>query len=293
MSDRTYTEQEVASLLERAAELQLQRSRRPEDRPGLTLGELQAIAAETGLDPALLRQAAAELDAPSRPLLDASTGTSNTHVFIERSAPGPLTSDAWEDIVAELRHRFDTDLGRMMGTPGMGTSSTEQIGRTVEWRHTSLAGVETRVMIRTRDEGLRIRLSQRVGWGSPLAEASTYGALLAFFVAFTVGAVASSGWAGLAAFVLALCATIPLITYADRAWRAKKHRELNALADRVVALAQPTGAAPLAAPLPDAARTTAPAERDAASPPLALPDPLLPDLPDEARERARSERSRG
>ena len=263
MPHRTYTEQEVAALLERAAELQAQAARRNEHRPGLTLPELEAVAAEAGLDPTLLREAAAELDAPSRSLFEASTGTSATHVFVERWAPGALTPEVWEDVVAELRHRFDTDLGKMWGMPGYGVSSTEQIGRTAKWKHTSPSGIETRVMIRPRGDGLRIRLSQRVGWGSTLAEASTYGAVLAALAALVVGAVAGSGGAALAALLLTLLAAVPLILYADRTWRRKKHRELDALADHVAALtASPPHAESEAAPEGDATPTLDPSLLD-------------------------------
>ena len=117
MPDRIYTEQEVAALLERAAELQAQAARRNEHRPGLSLAELEDVAAEAGLDPSLLRQAAGELDEPGRPLLDRSAGTTATHVSVERRVPGTFTPEAWEDVVAELRHRFDTDMGKMWGMP--------------------------------------------------------------------------------------------------------------------------------------------------------------------------------
>ncbi|MGI9175712.1 MAG: hypothetical protein ACR2GR_10390 [Rhodothermales bacterium] len=237
MPDRTYTEQEVAALLKRAAALQAQAARRTERSPGLTLAELEAVAAETGLDPALLRQAAEELDEPGRPLLDRRAGTTATHVSVERHVPGALTPEAWEDVVAELRHRFDTDLGKMWGMPQYGVSATEQIGRTMEWKHTSLSGIETRVLIRPRGEQLHLRASQRVGWGSPVAEASTYGLTLAGLAALIAGAVVGSGGIALAVLFLSLFATVPLILYADRAWRRKKHRELDGLADDLAALA--------------------------------------------------------
>ena len=61
MSDRTYSEREVAAIIERAAQAQ-QRGTDP-DAPGLTLAEIERVGREAGLDPALLRRAAAEVDA--------------------------------------------------------------------------------------------------------------------------------------------------------------------------------------------------------------------------------------
>lgn len=245
MPHRTYSEREVTALLERAAELQAQAARQADGRPGLTLDELAAIADESGLDPALLRQAAAELDAPQgTPLVTPHAGTTSTHIYVERRVPGSLSPEAWEDTVMELRHRFDTDLGSAWGMPGYGQSIVEQIGRSVEWRHTSMSGIETRLMVRPRTDRLDVRLSQRVGWGSPVAESATYGSGLAALAAFIVGAATSSGLWVLATLLLTLAVAIPLILVADRAWRQKKHRELGALADRVATLlATPTEAA--------------------------------------------------
>lgn len=235
MAERIYTEQEVFEIIERAAELQMQTARSREDRSGLTLSELETVAKETGLDPAHLRRAVAELDEPGNALFDASARTTSTHIFMERWVPGALTPEVWEDIVAELRHRFDTDLGAMMGV-NYGTGTTEQIGRTLEWKHTSAAGVETRAMLRPRGDGVRIRLGQRVGWGNPVAESAMYGASLAFLAAVIAGVVSGSGWIAAAAALLTLIVAVPLILYADRAWRRKKHRELHDLADNISAL---------------------------------------------------------
>lgn len=237
MKKRTYTEDEVAALLERAAELQAQVARRKDHAPGLTLSELETIATEAGLDPTLLRQAAAELEEPGPTLFDASTGTTATQIIEERWVPGPLTQDAWEEIVVELRQRFDTSTGASMGMPMYGVSTTEQIGRTVEWKHLSMSGVETRVMIRPRGNGVRIRASQRVGWGSPMAESFTYGGFLAAFTAGIIGMATTSVAIGIAAFLGLALALVPLILVLDRAWRQKKHRQLDALADRLAELA--------------------------------------------------------
>ncbi len=237
MPERTYSEEEVAALLERAAELHLKSADHADHKAGLTLRELEAIASEAGIDPALLRQAAQELEKPSRTLLDAPANTSATHLYEERWVPGTLTTDEWEDIVAELRHRYDTDMGTAMGMPGYGVGKIEQIGRTLEWRHTSMSGVETRVMIRQRGEGMRIRLSRRVGWASSMTESITLGTIAAGLAALIAGAVSKSLGLGLGVLFVVLISCIPLIYLLDQKWRAKKHRDLAELADRIAHLA--------------------------------------------------------
>jgi len=56
--ERTYDERQVALILKRASELQHQRDA---DARAMTLGELESIAQEAGLDPRLVRRAAIEI----------------------------------------------------------------------------------------------------------------------------------------------------------------------------------------------------------------------------------------
>src|SRR5690606_15066397 len=237
-------------------------ARRVDDAVGLSLAELEEIARESGLDPGFVRQAAQEFDEPAHDLFSSSSGSTSTHVIIERWVPGRLTMDLWEDIVAELRHRFDSDLGSAMGMPGYGIGTTEQIGRTVEWRHTNLFGVSTRLMMRERGDGIMMRFNRRVGLGSEMTEGLAYGSILAFFAGLIGLAVASSLIIGLMVFFLALAAIAPLIMVADRRWRKKQQRQLNGLADRVARIAaEHTQAAQLAEP---SGRDTAAMEGDSA-----------------------------
>jgi len=56
--ERTYREEEVARILQRAAGLE---RKRQVDGPALSLAEVEHIAAESGIDPSLVRQAARDL----------------------------------------------------------------------------------------------------------------------------------------------------------------------------------------------------------------------------------------
>ncbi len=251
MADRIYTEKEVAALLERTVALQAQRKRQDEQQPGLTLAELEAVAIDAGLDPALLREAAEEMNDP-RSLRVEGTKKSATHIFVERWVKGEYSPDGWEDVVAELRHRYSSDVGKSMGMAHYGDGTVEQLGRTVSWKHTSVSGIETRVLIRPRGEGVQIQLSQRVGLASPTTEGVMYGTLIALFIAFVAGAVADSSLLGVGVMLVSMLAAIPLVRQADIGWRKKKHRELEALGDRVATLMTPptktTDQAPVAVP---------------------------------------------
>ena len=265
MSDRVFSEKEVAVILERAAELQALSARERDHRPGLTLAELESVAADAGLDPQILRQAAAEVDHPRSDLLRRNSGMTAAHVFVERRVRGTLTPEHWEDVVAELRHHFESDLASMMGMGTYGAGTTEQIGRTLEWRHTSMSGIETKVMLRPRGDEIDVKLRQRVGWASPPAEGSSYALILSIIFGMFGGGVLDSALFGAALFVLVLLAAVPLIIYADGSWRKKKLRELEKVADRVTSI--------VATRTPEAVRETA----------ATAPEPLATESAPEAR----------
>ena len=56
---RTYTEEEVAAIFERAAKEQQESLQKMNKNAGLSLSELQEIGEQTGIDPALISKAAA------------------------------------------------------------------------------------------------------------------------------------------------------------------------------------------------------------------------------------------
>lgn len=263
-SDSNYTDQEIADILKRATELQASAEKTADLRPGLTLKELEQVAAEVGLDPRFVRTAAAERSGKGTASFRRASEKNDTHIFAERHLLGAFTEQSWEDTVLELRHRFDTALGASMGSPH-GRSRTESFGRAREWQHMSVSGVETRIMIRPREDSVDIRLSQRVGLGSPTTEATLYGLAAAMLIGLVGGA-----WGGMAVgwatFVLAWIAAFPLIRHLDLAWRGKKHRQLEELADTVARLA-------VVAPAPTSTSIhSAVQEQQADGPALTLPE---------------------
>ena len=225
----------MAELLKRAATLQ-QNNSNSHPGSGLTLSEMEEVAAEAGLDPVFLRQAALELDGGSRDPFSLNSDTTSTHNLIDRFIPNVVTDEGWDDLVAELRHRFDSDVGQAMGVPQYGKSITEKNGNIYEWRHTSMSGVETRALLRPRREGYHLQMSQRVGWGSKIAESITYGIVVASLIGLITGAVNHSALLGFTVFFLSFLGSGGLIYFLDDKWRKKKHNELHKLADRATLL---------------------------------------------------------
>ena len=251
---RTYSEREIASIIERAAERQAEADR-SEGAPGLTLDEIERLGAEAGIDPAHLRAAAQEVGARGR-TVSGDAGMTRTHVHVERWVDGPLTDEAWEDTVAELRQRFGAEMMAMFGMPS--PASVQQVGQSHEWSHTSGLGIQTRVTVSPRGDRTRLRITQLVGLSSTRVEGIGYGLLLAFFLGGPAGGglAAWLGAPGSVALVSALlgvllvaAVAIPLVTKLDRDWRQKKLRNLGTLADDLA----PILAAPREASLEGAA----------------------------------------
>lgn len=251
MAERTYSEDEMTAMLELASKLQAKAAKNAESRAGLTLPELETIAAEAGLDPIHLRQAATQLFNQKMAITHGKSSTSASHNYVDRWVIAELTDESWEDVVSELSHRYDSDLGYMMGASldgakagmqGYGRGAVSSVGRSRQWKHMSMSGIETRVIVQPRGESLQVKLSQRVGWGGTTAESVSYGLILSMVGAAIAGVVGEALMPVILTFIAAMVVFVPLIAYADKAWRKKKHRELEELGSRlgqILAVHQP------------------------------------------------------
>jgi hypothetical protein len=250
--ERSYTEREVADIIERAVERQ-EAARERASTEGLTLSDLERLGQEVGIDPAHLLAAAEELDGAGRTLRRQSS-TTKTHISVERWIDAPLTPEAWEDAVEEATSRFGADASALMGNSAAGMS--RQVGLGYEWTHTSGLGVQTRLVASERGGRTRLRMTQLVGLASPTAEGIGYGALAALLPAFvTAGLVVGGGLEGAAfaavvalSYLVSLAVCAPIITALDRRWRAKKLALLGDLADDLAPLFSRAAAAVPASP---------------------------------------------
>lgn len=231
MTERTYGEREIKDLLERAAHLQAA-SADDGAGPGLTLAELEQIAAESGIDPQFLRLAAHEAEAGITPR--DTSGQTDTHIFVERTVPGTLTEAQWESVVLRLRERFGSDLALSFGLgPQYGHGVTETLGTAREWRHTTSAGVSTTVTIRSVEGVQHLRLQRRVGLASPRLEGLMYGFFAALLAGLVGAAVTEAVWGLFLTLAAALALAAPAIEFLDRRWRGGKLDELNEVADDI------------------------------------------------------------
>ena len=135
---RRYTDQEVALVIKRAAEWQVKETERTESSAtGLSLTELEQVAREAGLDPALVRRAAVDLDTRNSTSPHSHFLGAPSIISIERTIRGEISSDEYEPIVEELRRAFNDNgfpstLGRSLAWTSMQSSrGRHQGGRSV------------------------------------------------------------------------------------------------------------------------------------------------------------------
>ncbi len=106
MTERRFSDDEVAAIFERAAHAQHTAQPQLMSGDGMTLADLQEIGREVGIAPALVAQAVTALDHAGRPasrsFLGLPIGVGRT-IQLGRN----LTDAEWERLVVDLRDTFD------------------------------------------------------------------------------------------------------------------------------------------------------------------------------------------
>ncbi|MDH3297786.1 MAG: hypothetical protein OEM23_02535 [Gemmatimonadota bacterium] len=146
---RRYGDSEVASILKRATELQ-RAEPSAADPEGLTLAELAEIAREAGIDPDLLRRAAAEIESrtPESTLVEKLAGAP-MKISVERTVPGELAPDRFDGIIPLIQ----------VATDGQGTASA--VGKTLTWSsRTDTNSAGQQVLVASRDGETLIRVEE-------------------------------------------------------------------------------------------------------------------------------------
>ena len=154
---RRFADDEVSLILRRAAELQ-ETEGGGAGESGLTLADLEEVAREAGLDPALVRRAAAEVDAGGGARPAPALGGSRflgapTVLRAERIVDGQLPAEEFEAVRDEVRRTFND----------VGVFST--LGRTLAWRSSPVANaasgsqgrqVNVTIVVRGGTTGIRV-----------------------------------------------------------------------------------------------------------------------------------------
>jgi hypothetical protein len=145
-AEKKFSEEEVALIIKRAAELQQTEAIEEEKGTSLTLSEVEQIAREAGIDPALIRRAAQTLDRPAERTRPSPFIGAPTRIVYERVIDGEISNDLFEPLVNEVRRTFGDN-----GIPSV-------LGRTLAWTSTQTGG-------RRRARGRQIDVSVAVRGG--------------------------------------------------------------------------------------------------------------------------------
>ncbi len=222
MTERRYSEEEVAAIFERAAEAQQTARRHLPPGEGMTLADLQEIGREVGIPPELVAQAAQSIHEPSRQpsrrFLGLPIGVGRT-LDLERR----LSDAEWERLVVDLRETFDA----------RGTVKTD--GSFRQWTNGNL-----QALLEPTATGHRLRL-QTVK--SEARGVMTVGLGFIGVAGAVMTAAAATGHAGEAFETIAILSTIGLGVFGSIAlrlprWARRRRHQMEAVAARLALAVQ-------------------------------------------------------
>ncbi|MES1227317.1 MAG: hypothetical protein ABUL72_01520 [Armatimonadota bacterium] len=142
MSDRRYSEKELAEILRLAAERQAEGS----PSAGYSLNEIERVGSEMGIDPKFITEASRAVgSSSSRNLPFTLTKAQPTEVY-ERTYEGSLSDDDWMEVVAEARAAFSS--------PG----TVSEVSGSREWTGGN-EFIQTHMAVTERDGRTRCRMT--------------------------------------------------------------------------------------------------------------------------------------
>lgn len=227
MSERRYSDAEVAAIFREATEGQKTGTSLARQDDGLTLAELHAIGREVGLAPDAVSRAALSLEL--RPLAASQTFMS-LPIGVERTVTldRRLSDDEWEALVGELRTTFRAK-GRIGGT-----------GNFREWSNGNL-----HAMLEPTPQGHRLRLSTvkgsaraqvLAGAGMLVTAASVWMATLLTSGAANTSAILGTTMLGMAGVALLSSALVQLPR-----WARLRGQQMDAIVNKAALPALPSG----------------------------------------------------
>ena len=220
MTERRYSDDEVAEIIARASEKERDARTRLPPAEGMTLVELQKIGTEAGIAPDLIAQAARSLDispAPAPPVfLGLPLGAART-VRLERR----MTDAEWEQLVVTLRETFDAK----------GVIRSE--GSFRSWSNGNL-----QCLVEPDGEGQRVRFRTVRGGARPMMFTGL--GLIGFsgasaFASMIIGPISSGALAQAVPFALAGAAMFAFGALPLPRWAKLRQRQMDELAEKLTA----------------------------------------------------------
>ena len=234
---RRYSENEVQQIIGRAAEIE---ATNPTQSGAMTVGGVEALAAEVGIAPDAVRQAVQAVAAPAGgAALSVTPPDANrpnrllggpTRLLIERVVEGEVPEAEFPVMVEEIR--------RWLNRPGQ----VSQIGRSFSWTSAGAGGSTRSTEVAVSVRGGQTRISLREGLGSLIG--GIFGGIGGGMGGGGMGLILGifthigSGVGVLAAVPLWLATTYAVARTSYYYAVRRRQRELDGLADRLAALAQ-------------------------------------------------------
>jgi hypothetical protein len=161
---------------------------------GLTLSEIEKVAAEAGIDPEAVRSAAAELNAAAPDDGSVNIWGGPLRATVARVVHVPMTERLWESLVAEIRRTY--------GDPG----KISEWGRSVEWSYDGPDIMTVHISVSALDDGTKIEAF----WNQPVLAAPVYtiSSFLALIGSLSLVTALSPDLLGGAALFAAVVATM-------------------------------------------------------------------------------------
>jgi serine/threonine protein kinase len=229
---RRYSAGEVDEIVKRATEIE---ATSPTASGAMTIGGVEALAAEVGIAPDVVRAAAREVTPAGLPPLPAEPRPSNrwiggpTSILFERVVPGELPDAEWPVLVDEIR-RSVRNAGQV-----------SQFGRSFSWvatrRGASQRDLEIAVSVRGGETRITIQenLSALIGGVFGGIGGGMGGGGMGPIIGISMGAMHLPGPALLMIIPMWLATTFGTARAVYSYNAGKRRRELEALADRLAA----------------------------------------------------------
>jgi hypothetical protein len=238
---RRYDDAEVAEIVRRAAEEQ---AAHPTTDGGMSLRSVQQIGGDVGISPERIGRAARELEGRGRAVVPAGAGVAERWlgapmlIAAERVVGGVVSESAHDEIIDEVQATFSAE----------GEAVTRGVSLT--WRvEKPVLGKRRAIQVRVTSKGgqTRVRIEERVGelaltlYSSILVGGGIGG--IATILALGLGWLGHGLESGLLSAVW-LGGMYPLTRWIFRLVARSKRAELEALGERIAALALPSGEQP-------------------------------------------------
>lgn len=231
MTDRRYTDEEVAAIFERAAKSDASTSPVLHDQSGLTLAALQEIGREAGISPEAISRAASSVQqsgrATSERFLGLTVGVAQTAEFDR-----PFSDQEWEALVGRLRDNFNAK-GRI-----------RQDGGFREWTNGNL-----QALVEPTTGGFRLRLRTMKGDARTMMIAGSAAVAMSLISAVATGLGNSATQGGVAVLFAAGVAAFGFGALQLAPWVRRRREQF----ERLVASVASTDARPEARSLGDGA----------------------------------------